>query len=74
LLPGNCYNDCKIQLPGIGLISVTVKVRNSFEVTLRNGQHYKRSGCEFIHLSGEAATLLQRYVVQLQSDIYLLAG
>jgi c-di-GMP-binding flagellar brake protein YcgR len=69
LLPGNCYEDCKIQLPDIGLISATVKVQNSFEVTLRNGQRSKRAGCEFIHLSGEAAVLLQRYVVKLQSEV-----
>ena len=69
LLPGNSYENCKIQLPDIGLISTTVKVQNSFEVTLRNGQHSKRAGCEFTHLSGEAAALLQRYVVKLQSEV-----
>jgi c-di-GMP-binding flagellar brake protein YcgR len=69
LLPGNIYENCKIQLPDIGLISATVKVKNSFEVTLRNGKRSKRAGCEFIHLSGEASTLLQRYVVKLQSDV-----
>jgi c-di-GMP-binding flagellar brake protein YcgR len=69
LHPGKSYEGCKIQLPDIGLISATVKVQNSFEVTLRNGQRSKRAGCEFIDLSGEAATLLQRYVVKLQSEV-----
>ena len=68
LLPGKIYEDCRIQLPGVGTINTTVKVQNSFEITLRNGQRSKRAGCEFIHLSGETATLLQRYVVQLQSE------
>ena len=68
LLPGNSYENCKIQLPDIGLISATVKVQNSFEITLRNGKRSKRAGCEFIHLNGEASTLLHRYVVKLQSE------
>lgn len=68
LQPGAIYADCRISLPDIGTISVTVKVKNSFEVTLRNGQISKRAGCEFVHLGGEASTLLQRYVVQLQSE------
>ncbi len=68
LQPGAIYEDCRISLPDIGTISVTVKVKNSFEVTLRNGQISKRAGCEFVHLGGEASTLLQRYVVQLQSE------
>lgn len=68
LHPGNIYADCKIPLPGVGTISATVKVKNSFEVTLRNGQISKRAGCEFIYLSGEAATLLQRYVTYLQTE------
>ena len=68
LQPGKIYEDCKITLPGVGVISATVKVKNSFEVTLRNGQISKRAGCEFAYLSGEAATLLQRYVVHLQSE------
>ena len=69
LLPGNSYENCQIQLPGIGSISATVKVQNSFEITLRNGKRSKRAGCEFTKLSGEATTLLQRYVVKLQSEL-----
>jgi c-di-GMP-binding flagellar brake protein YcgR len=68
LQPGKIYADCRISLPGIGTISVTVKVKNSFEVTLHNGQVCKRAGCEFTQLSGEADTLLQRYVAHLQSE------
>lgn len=68
LYSGKVYADCRISLPGIGVISATVKVKNSFEVTLRNGQVSKRAGCEFIHLGGEDATLLQRYVAHLQSE------
>jgi flagellar brake protein len=68
LQPGKTYEGCKISLPDIGVITVTVKVKNVFEITLRNGLVNKRVGCEFINMGGEAATLLQRYVTQLQSQ------
>lgn len=69
LQPGKIYPDCQISLTGMGVITVTIKVRNTFEITMRNGAVSKRAGCEFIHLSGEASTLLQRYVAHLQSEI-----
>ena len=68
LHPGKIYTDCRISLPGIGTISATIKVKNSFEITLRNGQISKRAGCEFTNLNGASDTLLQRYVVHLQSE------
>lgn len=67
LLPGKTYENCRIFLPDIGAVTVTVKVKNAFKVTLRNGMTNKRVGCEFTHMKGEAANLLHRYVTQLQS-------
>lgn len=66
LLPGKTYENCRIFLPDIGAVTVTVKVKNAFIITLRNGTTSKRVGCEFIHMKGEAANLLQRYVTHLQ--------
>ena len=71
LLPGNIDYECSISLPDVGTISVTIIVKNAFEVTLRNGDVCKRAGCEFSCLSGEAAALLQRYVVHLQSETWV---
>lgn len=68
LQPGKVYEDCRISLPVVGTITATVKVKSSFEITLRNGKISKRAGCEFTYLSGEAAALLQRYVTRLQSE------
>jgi c-di-GMP-binding flagellar brake protein YcgR len=68
LQPGKIYANCRISLPNVGTITATVKVKNSFEITLRNGKISKRAGCEFTYLTGEAATLLQRYVTYLQSE------
>jgi hypothetical protein len=35
---------------------------------MRNGDVKKRAGCEFIHLNGTMAILLQRYITHLQSE------
>lgn len=66
LLPGNIYPGCRIALPDIGAITATVQVKTAFEITRRNAVVNKRVGCEFIDLTGDAATLLQRYVTHLQ--------
>jgi len=65
---GHDYEDCSIPLPDIGTIIASLKVKNCFEVTLRNGQRSIRAGCEFTALSGESASLLQRYVIHLQTE------
>jgi c-di-GMP-binding flagellar brake protein YcgR len=65
---GKSYEDCRISLPGVGTVSAAVRVKSTFEITLRNGQISKRAGCEFTQLSGEASALLQRYVALLQGE------
>jgi c-di-GMP-binding flagellar brake protein YcgR len=69
LQPGKIYPDCQISLPEVGTITATIKVKNTFMVTLRNGQVSKRAGCEFLHLNSESTSLLQRYVTRLQREI-----
>ena len=68
LQPGMIYPDCRISLPGVGTLTAAIQVKNTFEVTLRNGVVNRHAGCEFIHLDGEMAILLQRYVARLQSE------
>jgi hypothetical protein len=43
-------------------------VKNTFEVTLREGIVKRRAGCEFIQMDGKMAILLQRYITHLQSS------
>ena len=68
LLPGETYSNCQISLPGTGILTATIRVKNSFEVTLRNGIIRKRAGCEFIHMGREMTLMLQRYIARLQSE------
>ncbi|MFZ1319211.1 MAG: PilZ domain-containing protein, partial [Candidatus Nitrotoga sp.] len=66
--PGKVYSACHILLPNIGTLTATILVKNIFIITMQNGEIKKRAGCEFIHLNGTMAILLQRYLTHLQSE------
>lgn len=66
---GAIYPDCRIDLPGIGTLIVTIQVRNLFDVTTPSGLVTKHAGCEFIQLDGKMSMLLQRYVGIMQSKL-----
>jgi c-di-GMP-binding flagellar brake protein YcgR len=69
LQPGMQYQNCEIDLPDIGTISATIEVKNTFEVTARNGVVSRRAGCIFVKPSGETEKMLQRYVAQMQKRV-----
>lgn len=69
LEPGMQYQNCEIDLPDIGRISATIEVKNTFEVTARNGKVSRRAGCVFVKPSGEVSKMLQRYVAQMQQKL-----
>lgn len=66
--PGKTYSVCNIELPNIGMLTATILVKNIFIITMQNGEVKKRAGCEFIHLNGTMAIMLQRYLTHLQSE------
>lgn len=74
LQPGIQYQNCEIELPDIGTISATIEVKNTFEVTARNGDVSRRAGCVFVKPNGETAKMLQRYVAQKQQQMAKMKG
>jgi c-di-GMP-binding flagellar brake protein YcgR len=62
------FANCRIELPEIGFITVTIKVLTTFEVTLRNGAHVKRAGCKFVNLPGNTTNLIQRYIIKIERE------
>lgn len=68
LEPGMTYPDCEIDLPDIGEITCTIQVKNTFEITHRNGEITRRAGCVFVKPNGETTRLLQLYVAQMQQQ------
>ncbi len=66
--PGAEYNQCQIQLPGIGALQVDLRIRNWQDLTLTHGKTNRRLGCEFSALSPGLVTLVQRYIMQLERE------
>jgi c-di-GMP-binding flagellar brake protein YcgR len=69
LHPGMVYEHCQIELPGIGSLEATIEVKNTFEITDRNGKVKRRAGCVFVKPDGLTTMLLQRYVAQMQQQL-----
>lgn len=67
-IPDTSYDGCRIELPDIGTVVATLQVRNTFEVTLKNGLTCWRSGCQFVGLPEQMRTLIQRYITRLERE------
>lgn len=65
---GREFPNCSLDLPEIGLVTATLKVRSVFELTLRSGTRIQRAGCEFVQLSGPMMTLIQRYIIKVERE------
>ena len=65
---GLMLENCKIMLPGEGLLVATLCVRNQFDVTARNGAHFRRIGCEYIALPPARLTAIQRYITRIERE------
>lgn len=66
LVAGGIYPDCRIDLPETGTLTVTIQVKNLFDVISPNGAVTKHAGCEFVQLDGKMSMLLQRYIGMMQ--------
>jgi c-di-GMP-binding flagellar brake protein YcgR len=62
------FDNCRIDLPDVGTITATLRVRSVFEFTLRSGVRSKRAGCQFIDLPGPMMTLIQRYIIRVERE------
>lgn len=65
---GLVYHGCRITLPALGPFAVSLTVRSTFAVTLRNGRRSHRAGCQFIELPAGLETALQRYITRAQRE------
>ena len=68
LQPGMIYEHCQIELPEVGKLEASIEVKNTFEITDRNGRVKRRAGCVFVKPDGKTTMLLQRYVAQMQQQ------
>ncbi len=65
---GKIYDNCQIDLPGIGKIDLILQVRNSQDLILLNGKTNRRIGCQFINVSSAILASVQRYIMKLERE------
>jgi c-di-GMP-binding flagellar brake protein YcgR len=65
---GQMLTNCRVMLPGEGLLISTLCVRNMFDVTSRNGSRYVRVGCEFAALPASRLSAVQRYIIHAERE------
>lgn len=65
---GQVIHGCRLFIPEVGEFVVSLKVRNQIDLTLRNGEHAWRIGCEFIGLPAIVERELQRYIFKIERD------
>ncbi|GEM_PF-1148820 len=62
-LPG-----CRLGIPELGAYTVTLKVRSSAQVALKNGALVQRLGCEFVDLGVPTERAIQTYIFKLERE------
>ncbi|WP_426190435.1 flagellar brake protein [Massilia sp. DWR3-1-1] len=65
---GKNYENCRIELPDIGMVATTLQVRNSIDMTLLNNKANRRLGCQFLDMSRASAAAVQRYITRLERE------
>jgi c-di-GMP-binding flagellar brake protein YcgR len=68
LTVGSAYPGCRVELPGVGMLELTLSIQSLFEITLKNGAKSLRSGCQFVNLHPSMETLIQRYILRLERE------
>lgn len=66
--PGAVYPGCRIELPSVGVVEVSLRIQSIREVTLKNGMKSLRCGCQFINLHPAMEAIIQRYLFRLERD------
>ncbi|MDD5176127.1 MAG: flagellar brake protein [Sterolibacterium sp.] len=66
--PDMQFEKCQIELPTVGNITVTLRVRSTFEVSVRDGPPSKRAGCQFVNLHPAMLSVLQRYIIKEERE------
>jgi len=65
---GTTFENCRIDLPEIGIVTATLQLKSLFDITLRSGALVKRAGCQFVKLPGAMLTLIQRHIIKIERE------
>lgn len=62
------FQNCRLEIPGEGVIQVNLRVRKLIEISGRNGEHSLRIGCEFTNLPGTQLAFIERYITRVERE------
>ena len=62
------FQQCRLEIPGEGVIQVNLRVRKTIELSSRNGHHSLRVGCEFIDLPSNRLAFVERYITRIERE------
>lgn len=69
LSQGAVLEGCSIEFPGAGIVPLNLRVCGIWvSSTTRSGEHIYHVGMEFVNLSRGASNVVQRYMIQLESE------
>jgi len=66
--PGTLFKDCRLDLPGEGVVLVNLRVREMVEISTDSGPHHLRLGCEFVGLPGIRLAMIERYIARIERE------
>ena len=65
---GKDYVGCRIDLPDIATVIMTLQIRNSLDLTLHNNKSNRRLGCLFVDIPRSMQAHVQRYITKLERE------
>ncbi|HEY5799793.1 MAG TPA: flagellar brake protein [Burkholderiaceae bacterium] len=71
---GRIYKGCRIDIPDIGVITCSLQIRSSQDLTLLNGKTNRRLGCLFMEMPRSNQGILERYITKLQRELAAKLG
>ena len=68
LEPGTLLRDCRIELPGIAVLTTTLEVRSVAKYEDAARGKLVRYGCEFVRMPPAQVNAVQRYITKLERE------
>ena len=62
------FQQCRLEIPGEGVIQINLRVRKTVEMSDRSGRHSLRIGCEFVNLPGARLAFIERYITRIERE------
>lgn len=66
--PETLLHDCRLDLPGEGILLVNLRIRKMVEISTSTGAHNLRVGCEFVGLPGTRLAMIERYITRIERE------